>query len=153
MAKNKEPYIAVCKMHWSAFLPCGVIEISQLAIAISLLFSPKSRATAGVFFCIALVFGIVMALCILICYKTTYIALTGTKVIGHKGFIRSKTLMTPLSKIQNVGLGSDLLGKIFNYHTVTLSDAGGGKTEYVFPKMAHAQEFADAVHEAMEKFA
>ena len=152
MAKNKEKNIAVCRKHWSCFiLPVFFVVICLLLAIVALL--SLSDGGAGAVCIVLLVAAAVVLLNALIGYKTTYIALTETKIIGHIGFIRSRTLMTPLSKIQNVGLSNGLLGKILDYHTVTLSDAGGSLTEYVFKRMAHARDFADAVHGAIDRAA
>lgn len=85
-----------------------------------------------------------------ITYRTTYIAITETKIIGHMGFIKSKTMSTPLSKVQSIGLSNGLLGKIFGYHTVSVSHAGTDKIDFIFHHMAKAEDFSDKVNEYIQ---
>ena len=146
--KDTEKYIAVCKKHWSCMIWPGFIAFILVVAALGSIGHIKEDGPVIVVLLIIAAIVIVRAIVI---HKTEYIALTKTKVVGHRGFIRSKTLTTPISKIQNVGISNGLLGKILGYHTVTLSDAGGSSTEYVFKKMANAKAFADAVQQTAEQ--
>lgn len=138
----KEEKIVVCRQHWAAFLLDGVICAFFLCLAIASMGMKNPSVGYTVFLFLVAAF---FAARIFVSYMFTYIVLTKTKIVGHIGFIKSKILTTPLSKVQNIGLSNGLLGKIFGYHTVTISDAGGAGVEFVFPRMAKAQEFVDAV--------
>lgn len=145
MAKEKEKKLCVCRKHWTAY----IIPVTLVIICVITAFvglgndGAEGAAPAGAL----LGFAVLIAICVLIDYKSEYIAITETKLIGHRGFIKSKTLSTPLSKVQSVGLSNGLLGKVFKYHTITVDNAGTGTTEFVFKRMANAQEFVDKVNE------
>lgn len=140
MAKEKK--IAVCRQHWTAFVVPAFIA---LLLFVTLVSSLGHISIDTALFLLAMI--ALCALDIFISYKTTYIAITETKLIGHIGFIRSKTLATPLSKVQNIGISNGLLGKIFRYHTITIDNAGTGTSEFVFKRMAKAEEFVSLVHD------
>lgn len=134
---EKEKQIMVCRQHWAAFLLKGIIA----------------------FFCIVMGFtvppllfvGLFIVLWAFISYKTTYIALTETKLTGHKGFIKSRTLTVPLSKVQDIIIGNGLMGKIFGYHNISIASAGLSDNGDPFRCMAKAPAFVDAVQKQIEK--
>ncbi len=53
------------------------------------------------------------------------LAVTNKRVVGKVGVLSTKTMDAPLNKVQNVSCSSGLIGKIFNYGTVTISTAAG----------------------------
>ena len=57
-------------------------------------------------------------------FFTSELAVTNKNVIGKIGLIRTASLSSPLNKVQNVGVSSGLLGKIFKYGTVSIETAG-----------------------------
>lgn len=138
--------IAECRPHWTRFVVHGLVAVIFLLLGICYLAMREFVA-----FGLCIVVGIVLLLYIFVTYKFTYIFLTETKVEGNIGFIKSKTLTTTLSKVQNISISNGLIGKIFRYHTITVSDAGSSETEYVFRKMAHAKEFVNAAQEEITK--
>lgn len=148
MAKEKE--IAVCRRHWSGFVVPGFFCVLFVLGAIGMLFIDAAIGNRLAAMLVMLAIAAVIAGYIFISYKFTYsIVLTETKLVGHKGLIRSKTLTAPLSKVQDIGLSNGLMGKIFGYHTVTISSAGTANTEFVFIHMAGAQKFVDAVNDSI----
>ena len=136
---NKNDYLVVCRKHWFVFVWPGVIALFCILIGIG----AGEISTAIIFIVIAV---LVIARPIII-YHTDYIAVTPTKVVAHKGLIRSTRLSAPISKIQNVGIGNGLFGKIFRYHTITIDNAGTGKTEFVFRNATNALELERVIEE------
>ena len=55
----------------------------------------------------------------------TELVLTNRRMIGKTGVLNTRSLDAPLDKIQNVAAEQKLLGKIFNYGTVTVHTAAG----------------------------
>ena len=127
---NSKDYLVVCRKHWFIFVVPGILALLFFLIGIT----AGEISTAIVFIVIA----ILVIVKPIITYNTDYIALTETKVVAHKGLIRSARLSAPISKIQNVGIGNGLFGKIFRYHTITIDNAGTGKTEFVFKNATNA---------------
>lgn len=79
-----------------------------------------------------------------ICYiisKFDYVTISNRTITGHKGVIRSTTLKSPTSKIQDVAISNGLFGKLLGYHTITVSTAGSNGAEYVFKYMNNAKQF------------
>ena len=144
----KEPILKVCRKHWSAFVLQALLALVLIAAGFTrLIDGEKADAKSSA---VIMIIGVVIAFFIWLAYRCEYIALTETSLIGHKGIFRSKTLSTPLNKVQSVGLSNGLLGKILRYHTVTVANAATGATEFVFFRMAKAQAFADAVNERLK---
>lgn len=129
--------------HWVGYLGRILLAVALVVGGIAL--GQYSAVLTGV----ALAVAAVLLIGVVIKVKTTYLELTETRIIGHIGFINSKTLSTPLSRVQNIGLSNGLAGKLFGYHTITVSDAGSSATEYKFRNMADAQAFVDAAQERM----
>lgn len=146
----KESKIAVCRRHWSGFVVPGFFCVLFILGGIGTLFIDTEIRNKLAAMLLMLAIAAVIAGYIFVSYKFTYsIVLTETKLIGHKGLIRSKTLTAPLSKVQDIGLSNGLMGKILGYHTVTISSAGTASTEFVFIHMAKAQEFVDTVNDSI----
>ena len=141
---KKEKRIAECRLHWTAFIVKGFfIALFVMIGLVELIYFAGNVGFALFFFAVAaIIFGYAY-----ITYKTTYIAMTESTIIGHTGFIKSKIMSTPLSKVQSIGLSNGLLGKIFGYHTVTVSHAGTDRIDFVFERMAKGEEFSAKVNE------
>lgn len=153
MAKEgKGTPIAICRKHWAAFILPGIVG---LFVALGLLASISAMFTEGVAVGFSMFFGCllvlaVLALYVFITYTSDCITLEESQIVGRIGFIHSRTLSTPLSKVQGISLSNGLRGKIFGYHTVTISNAGTDGPEYVFTKMAHAEVFVEKVNRQIE---
>lgn len=141
----KEKLVAVCRPHWACFIGRWLLALLFIMTGVNG-FTSEGAGSVG-----AAIFAFIIAgFCIasaLVMMSTTYLGMTGTKIVGHKGFIRSKTLSTPLSKVQNVSIESGLFGKMLGYGTVTISDAGTATTEFVFKRMANAGGFIEQVQD------
>lgn len=77
-------------------------------------------------------------------YKGRYVSLNGTLITGHDGIIKSRKLVSPVNKVQDIGISNGLFGKIFHYHTIVISTAGSNGAEYRYPHMANAEELQEA---------
>lgn len=139
--------IAVCRKHWTTFIIPFIIGFLSLLAAING-FVSEDKTDMGPTY-IALGVAVLCVLYIVVSYFFNYISLTSTHIIGHVGFIRSQRLTTSLSKVQGISLSNGLMGKIFRYHTITVSNAGTGGTEYIFPRMAHAKKFVSQVQKLL----
>lgn len=146
----KEKYVAKCRKHWSVFLRRGLTALFFLLLSF-VAYSSNDDQTLHKAWIAFLAIAALIILSSIVVYATEYIAITDTKLIGHRGFIHSKQLSTPISKIQNIGLSNGLFGKLLNYHTITIDNAGTGHTEFVFTHMAKAKDFANKVEELMMK--
>jgi uncharacterized membrane protein YdbT with pleckstrin-like domain len=57
---------------------------------------------------------------------TTEIAVTNRRVIYKRGFIRRHTIEMNMDKIESVHVDQSIMGRIFNYGTVTVHGTGTG---------------------------
>jgi len=85
----------------------------------------------------------------LIKMKTTELVLTSRRLYGHYGLINTKTLDTPLNKINTVSVSSGLWGKLFGYGTIHTTSSSG---EYRFTGLQSPNVFRDAVMDQIDRF-
>ena len=79
----------------------------------------------GILFCWFFLIPTIRAIAVTIRFTHTELVLTNRRMIGKTGVLNTRSLDAPLDKIQNVAAEQKLLGKIFNYGTVTVHTAAG----------------------------
>lgn len=77
----------------------------------------------------------------------TYISLSNTRITGKTGVINTKTMDSPLNKVNNISVEQGLGGKIFNYSTLVISTSSGN---YNFKYIKSADAFKSRVMEQIE---
>jgi len=127
-----------CQKHWFSYVSESVWFLLFLAASIVLI---RYRIGPGL---IALAVVLILALLSYFTIREEYIAVNPKEVIGHKGFINSRTLRSPLSKVQGVEIDNGLFGKLFGYHNIIVTTAGTSGAEYVFRMMKSAKQFQDS---------
>lgn len=134
--KMRETTIVECKTHWMRSLIPILLLLFFLLGAVGALssgnFSDFGIMTIPVFICI---------FTILVQQKTSYLRMTETAIIGKVGFIRTKKMTSPISKVNDVSVHSGLFGKIFGYSTIHISTAGSVGSEYVFKYVKGGKAF------------
>lgn len=134
--KEKDTVVVKCKCHWICLiLPCVLCLLFVLSALGHLIGADYSSALS------MLIVACVFALWACVRYFRSSLVLTETAVIGRIGIIKTRKLTSPISKIQDVSISNGLWGKLFRYHTVTISTAGSGITEYVFAKVTNGNKF------------
>ena len=83
--------------------------------------------------------GLVFWIMAWIKYATTELAITNKRVIAKSGLIQRKTMEMFLNKIESVQVEQGILGRMFDYGTVTL--AGTGVNAAAFADIAKPLEF------------
>ncbi len=87
-------------------------------------------------------------------FKFAYVelSLTNRRLIGRtiakKGFFNTCTMDAPIDKIQTCMVEQNLLGKIFNFATVTVKTAAGS---YFFPYIKDAEQFKNRLTAQMDE--
>lgn len=134
--KQRERILIECKTHWVRSFAPLILLLLSFAGAIHFLFS-------GMFtdFCIMLVPVLFFVTIIIIQQKTCYLRLTETAIIGKIGFIWTKKMVSPISKVNDVSIHSGLLGKIWGYSTIRISTAGSLGSEYIFKYVKDGKAF------------
>lgn len=77
----------------------------------------------------------------------TNISLTNSRLMGKTGVINTKSMDSPLNKVNNVSVEQGLGGKIFNYSTLVISTSSGS---YNFKYIKDADFFKSKVMEQIE---
>lgn len=85
----------------------------------------------------------------LIAMFTTELGFTNKKLLGKLGLINTKSLDTPLNKINNVSVTSGLGGKMFGYGTLQITTSSGS---YLFKGITGANEFKTALMAQIDTF-
>ncbi len=77
------------------------------------------------------------------------LAITNKRIVGKIGVFNTKSLDSPLNKIQNCSVKQTFGGKIFNFGTVVVNTAAG---EYCFEGVKSANDFKNAVMAQIEQY-
>lgn len=97
--------------------------------------------------------GLILAIFLLakpvITILTTELAVTNTRVVGKVGLFFTKTMDSPLNKIQNCSVEQDILGKIFGYSKIRISSASG---DFLFQDINKGEKFKQQLMEAIELY-
>lgn len=81
----------------------------------------------------------------LINYKTSEFGITNKRVMMKEGFIRRNSLELMLPKVEGVQVHQNIIGRMLNYGTITVSGTGGAQTP--FHKIKEPMEFRKKVNE------
>lgn len=127
--------LVVCKPHWIRYvIPIALAAIFAIG-SISYIFTGNFED--GIILLIgAVFFGVITYLI----SRNGSLELTHTHVVGRAGLVRTRKLMSPVSKIQDVQVNKSVLGRIFGYSTVIVSTAGTGLAEYIFKGVTNGEE-------------
>jgi len=142
-----EKILYSARVHPAVFLPSIVVFVMNIALFIySLRMAvqvsttgsppPPSSATAIIgssllcFSCFFFMYSIVLGLQALIIILTTEFAVTNRRVVAKTGFIRRHTLEMLLPKVESVAVRQNILGRLLNFGTVTVTGTGGTRESF-----------------------
>ena len=77
-----------------------------------------------------LLYSILLGVQATIVMFTTEFAVTNRRVIAKTGFIRRHTLEILLSKVESVSVNQNILGRLLNFGTVTVTGTGGTRESF-----------------------
>lgn len=77
------------------------------------------------------------------------LTLTDRRVYGKTGIINTKSVDSPISKINSVSIEQGFWGKVFNYSTVLVSTSSGN---YKFDFLKDAERFKEKTMEQIELY-
>jgi uncharacterized membrane protein YdbT with pleckstrin-like domain len=133
-----EQVVYRAKLHWAMFIPGAIWAF--LAIVI---FASADAVMAG------LVLGILLLINPFIRFVTTELGFTNKRVIGKTGLINTKSLDSPLNKLNNSSVSSGLFGKIFGYGNVSISTSSGS---YAYKGIAEPETLRAALMQQIERY-
>lgn len=103
--------------------------------------------------CVSLLFFINAALTgiqALVYMLTTEFAVTNRRIIAKRGFIRRHTVEMLLTKVETVSVHQNVLGRLLNFGTVTVTGTGG--TRESFRAIVAPLRVRSSIHRIIEKF-
>ncbi|MSO83982.1 MAG: PH domain-containing protein [Acidobacteria bacterium] len=124
-----ERVVHKARLHWLIFDKALLI----IAIGVGAL---VVEPTVGV---LIVAIGVIVALPPLVSYKTSEFGVTTKRVIIKVGFIQRRTLELLLRQVEAISVDQRIMGRVFNYGTITLSGTGGVRE--VFEDVAAPLEF------------
>ena len=97
-------------------------------------------------------FGVVALIAWIVCYFIAHsveFVVTNRRVLTRAGFLNKNSQETLLEKVETVGIHQDLLGRLFNYGTVTVIGTGGSQD--VFRRIARPMHLRQVIHEQIDR--
>ena len=73
-------------------------------------------------------FGLLIWFWAWVTYKTTELAVTNKRIIAKAGFIQRNTTEMFLEKVESIRVDQGVLGRIFDFGSITVSGTGGDKS-------------------------
>ncbi len=135
---NEETVIMKAHLHWVTLMP-----FLPLAIVAFIICNRIDRNIIGIL--IALVLMVDPA----IQYLTTTLSFTNKRLIGKKGLLNTHSLDTPLNKINNVDVKSNVSGKFMGYGELIISTSSGS---YKYKRISKPEEFRDNLMRQIDQF-
>lgn len=129
-------------MHWCIFLPA--IFIFAMALAIAFGGGDLWIFSTLMFFFMVLPLAVNAA----VVRMTAEYAVTDRRLIMKQGFISRKTVELLLTKAESLQVDQSILGRMFDYGTITVSGTGGSATQFAF--VSAPLQLRKAVHSAIE---
>lgn len=84
----------------------------------------------------------------LIAFLKTELSLSSKRLVGKTGLINTKSMDSPLNKINSISVESGLLGKIFGYGTIIVNTAS---TTYSFKYMKDANSVKSQIFNEIDQ--
>ena len=92
--------------------------------------------------------GLLVWLWVWIKYKTTELAVTNKRIIAKTGLIQRDTMEMFLEKVESIQVDQGILGRIFDFGSITVSGTGGDKSPV--KNVSHPLEFRKAFVTAVD---
>jgi len=126
-----EKVIFSARVHPAILTPAGISFIAVVVFVVSGLRQDEisrwfSFLIAGMF----LLITIRLVLEALVALLTTEFAVTNRRVIAKTGFIHRRTLELLIPKIESVAVYQNIVGRMFNFGSVTVIGTGGTREKF-----------------------
>lgn len=133
-----ETVILQGKVHWARMIVPGLIAVLILIGGIG-----------GDAFLGALIIALLIVALASIPLWTEKLVITNKRLYGKTGLIRTKTLDTPLNKVNTVSVSSGLIGKLFGYGKIHVTSSSG---TYEYSSIAAPDVFRQTLMEQIERY-
>ena len=132
-----EKIILSARIHRAVFLPSILAFIFGIAAMVKAVGMTDQQSASSAYPGLVMLFGILfflfaikLGLDALIVILTTEFAITNRRIVAKTGFIRRHTLEMLLPKVESVAVSQDILGRLLNFGTVTVTGTGGTKESF-----------------------
>ncbi len=126
LAPNEKIFFTA-HIHPAVFLPAIIVLFfAFVPVFFKGAYGSQMLCFSGFLFLYALLLG----LRAMIAMYTTEFAVTNRRVIAKRGFIRRHTLEILLAKVESVSVRQDMLGRLLDFGTVTVTGTGGTKESF-----------------------
>ncbi len=152
---NDEKVIFATHPHWIVFgstalsvffaIVLYIFGANTPALHIALLGWPLYKIGATFF----VLYAIYLLLYALIKYYTSEYGVTNKRVIMKIGWIQRDAFETFLTRVEGIKVWQSIMGRIFNYGTITVVGTGG--TADSFPQVPNPMQFRHIVQEQLDK--
>ena len=150
-----ETILAYGRVHWFVFVSgtvAGLLGVAFLYLSWDLApGNPPNAGNAGPY----LIYGLLGSWLIIIAVykllkawlrlKFTELAVTSQRVVAKFGWIRRRTVELNHNMVESITVYQGLMGRVFNFGTLTIRGTGGGQTPV--PTIAHPLAFRRVVTE------
>ena len=114
----------ITNVHWIVYVPGALMLVLGVAAYFGSYLSAQLATLWQVLAAMLLVLGVLMLLTAWFRRWTTEIAVTNKRIIYKRGFIQRRTAEMNMDKVASVDVKQSILGRIFDYGTVTVQAAG-----------------------------
>lgn len=135
---HDEEIIFSAKVHWISVVPWFVLAAIVLLVFVRL---------GALILWIVLVPLLIIGRPLIMLLTTDFI-LTSKRLIGRSGLISTKSLDSPINKLNLVKVDIGLLGKMFDYGNVVVATSSGS---YVFHNIIHPEYIRQSIMGQIEK--
>ena len=121
----------IAYIHWLIYLPAFVYGAAGLAVILLVAWNIGDigttwREMALIGAAVLGLIGLYKLLQAWVARTTTELVVTDRRVVYKRGLIRRFTAEMNMEKVESVAVEQSILGRIFNYGTVTVRGTGGG---------------------------
>jgi uncharacterized membrane protein YdbT with pleckstrin-like domain len=136
---NGEEIVYRGVMHWISYgWPVFWIAIGLLSLI--------GGAGAPGFY--LLLIGVIFGALAFLNVKNSEFVITNKRVIMKTGIVRRHSLETLLTKIEGIGVGEGIFGRIFGYGTIIVNGTGGSKEGFI--RVSNPLEFRKELQQILD---
>jgi len=140
---QKENVMLETGAHWVSLIAPGAVA----AFFVLLAFDVGRSDISGALILLFLAFLVICRP--LINVLTTELGFSNKRIIGKRGLIKTKSMDSPLSKINNVAVNNGLLGKILGYGNIVITTSSG---IYPYRSIAKPEQFKTALMNQIDQY-
>jgi hypothetical protein len=128
-------------IHWMALSGSVIAALLSLIVIVPIAMFAAWKAFYWAWFLVVIPVGILVSASVTV--RTSELVITDRRVLIKVGFIQRHTFEMFISKIESVAVFQSMLGRVFDYGTVTIRGTGGSSES--FATIAAPLQFRDAI--------